>query len=165
MKRMSGRMSLALTRLTLARRALLICAVLSLAMVAAGGSTAAKPPTLVSLTEADKLIAATPTQAFAAGVFKGTVGTEPVSGRTFMAARIDGNTFHCVHMWVTAAGSTLILRSDCDAMTMKGEWRVVDGDGIFASFQAQGSLTMDLDGFDLDGVHYDTAEFLTGSVD
>jgi hypothetical protein len=149
---------------TVARRGLLSCALLSLAMVAAGGQATAKP-TPVSLTEASKVVASTATQAFSAGVFKGTIGPEPVSGRTFMAARVEGTTLHCVHMWVTAAGSTLIIRSDCDAVTMKGEWRVVDGDGIFASFQAQGPLTMDLDGFDLDGVSYDTAEFLTGSTD
>jgi hypothetical protein len=165
MKRMSGRLSPALTLLTLARRGLLICTLVSLSMVAAGGSTTGKLPTPVSLTEASKVVASTATQEFSAGVFKGTIGPEPVSGRTFMAVRVEGNNLHCVHMWVTAAGSTLILRSDCDLMTMKGEWRVVDGEGIFAGFQAQGSLTMDLDGFDLDGVHYDFAEFLTGSVD
>jgi hypothetical protein len=46
----------------------------------------------------------------------------------------------------------------------KGQWRVLHGDGMFANFFAEGSLTMMLNGFDLDGVHYQVAEILTGSV-
>jgi hypothetical protein len=142
----------------------MLCALLSLAIVAAGGRATAGPATPVSLTEAGNVISSTETQEFDAGVFKGTIGTEPVSGKTYMAVRVDANAIHCIHMWVTSGGSTLILRWDCDTMTMKGEWRVVDGEGIFAGFHAAGSLVMDLDGFDLDGVKYAFAEILTGTV-
>ena len=164
MKRMLGRLSLPLTLLTPARRGLLICALLSLAMLAAGGQATAARPTPVSLIEADNVVASTPTQEFDAGVFKGTVGTVPVSGTTLMEVTVVGQTFHCVHSWVEADGSVLVIHSDCNAITLNGQWRVVYGDGMFAGFFAEGSLVMALNGYVLDGVQYQVAEILSGTV-
>jgi hypothetical protein len=150
--------------LTIARRGLLICALFSLAMVAAGGRATAAPATPVSLTEADNIVGATANHLFAAGIFEGTIGTEAVSGTTSMDVRVVGNTFHCVHTWTASDGSTLVLHSDCNMMTLNGQWRVVYGDGMFAGFFAEGSLVMALNGYDLGGSHYDVAEILSGSA-
>jgi hypothetical protein len=148
---------------TAAGRGLLICALFSVVMIAAGGRATAGPATAVSLTEADNIVGEAANHLFAAGVFEGTVGTEAVSGTTLMDVGIEGNTFHCVHTWTTG-GSTLVVHSDCNMSTLNGEWRVVYGDGIFANFFAQGSLVMALNGFDLDGVQYQVAEILSGTV-
>jgi hypothetical protein len=149
---------------TAARRGLLICALFSLVMIAAGGRATAGPSTAVSLTEADNIVGEAANHLFAAGIFEGTIGTEAVSGTTSMDVRVVGNTFHCVHTWTASDGSTLIINSDCNMMTLNGQWRVVYGDGMFANFFAQGSLVMALNGFDLDGVQYQVAEILSGTV-
>jgi len=148
---------------TVARRGLLIGALLSLAMVAADGQATAAPPTPVFLIEADNIIGGSATEIVSEGVFTGTIGTVPVSGTTHMEVRVVGQTFHCTHTWVSGA-STLVFDSDCNMMTLNGQWRDVSGTGIFANFFAQGSLFMDLDGYDLDGVTYQVAEILTGSA-
>jgi hypothetical protein len=144
------------------RRGFLLCALFSLVVVAAGGRATAGLPVSVSLIEADDFTGvASPT---VAGVFQGTIGTESVSGTTAMDVRFEGPTFHCTHTWTASDGSTLVIHSDCNMMTLNGEWRVTYGDGIFANFFAEGSLYMDLDGYDLDSVHYDVAEIYSGTA-
>jgi hypothetical protein len=147
-----------------ARRGLLICALFSLVVVAVGGRASAGPPVSVSFIEADDVVGATANHVFVEGVFQGTIGTESVSGTTAMDVRVEAETFHCTHTWTASDGSTLVIHSDCNMMTLNGQWRVVYGDGIFANFFAEGSLYMDLDGYVLDGVPYNVAEIYSGTA-
>jgi hypothetical protein len=146
---------------TVTRRGLLICALLSLAMVAGSGRATAAPPVPVSLIEADNFVGGTATDILLEGVFTGTIGTVAVSGTTHMETIVVGNTFHCTHEWAASDGSLLVLASNCNMGTMNGQWHVVYGDGIFANL-FEGSLMMDLDGYNLGGTDYDVAEILTG---
>lgn len=126
---------------TVVHKGLLLCALFSLAFVAAAWPANAKQLTPVAVYDTFAITAPSPgyTVSFV-GKFTSIIGTEVVTGTSRMDVRVVAGIAYCKFTWVSAVG-TLVVQSVCTLADGHGTWQVESGTGRYEHFKAIGTQT------------------------
>lgn len=62
-------------------------------------------------------------------------------GKWSMDVTTTGKAFHCINTMVFPDG-TIIAKSNCNTVTMKGVWQIISGTGAYEGIDGNGSLVM-----------------------
>jgi hypothetical protein len=127
---------MALRRGTVARRDAWMCVLCSLVMAASALSAQAAEPEPIFIDIHDFAVS----DDQSVGTFESS-GAIETSGTESQLVRVEGLTLHCVHT-LTAEEGTIVIHSQCNMLTNKGQWRVVSGTGAYAGLKGNGSLLM-----------------------
>ena len=68
-------------------------------------------------------------------------GAINATGKWAMNVRVTGSAFHCVNT-MTFPDGVIVAVSNCNFVTMKGNWHILSGTGAYAGLEGNGSLVM-----------------------
>jgi len=129
--------------MVLPRRGFLLCALFSLAIVAAAWPANADQPVPMAVYDTFA-IDGTPPPGYNVsfvGKFTSIIGTEVVTGTSRMdVAFVTADIVHCQFTWVSSVG-TLVVKSVCVLSNGHGTWHVESGTGRYEHFKAIGTET------------------------
>ena len=131
----------------LTRRAFLICALCSLAIVTSASSANADrslPAIPMAVYDTFNISRKTPPPGFDVsfeGVFTSIIGTEVATGTSRMDVKfVTPDIVHCKFTWVCSVG-TLVVKSVCVLSNGHGTWRIAGGTGRYKNFKGIGTET------------------------
>jgi hypothetical protein len=134
----------------LTRRAFLICALCSLAIVTSSSSANAKQPfpaIPMAVYDTFKISSDPAPEGYDVsfeGVFTSIIGREVQSGKSRMDVKfVTNDIVHCQFTWVCSVG-TLVLNSVCVLSNGHGTWHIAGGTGRYKNFKGIGTETFGL---------------------
>lgn len=68
-------------------------------------------------------------------------GAINATGKWTMDVTVTGKAFHCINTMTFRDGEIIAL-SNCNAVTMKGNWHILSGTGAYEGIKGNGSLMM-----------------------
>jgi hypothetical protein len=130
----------------LTRRAFLICALCSLAIVTSASANADRPFPAIPMAVYDTFSISTKHapdgyDVSFEGVFTSIIGRDVQTGTSRMDVKfVTNDIVHCKFTWVCSVG-TLVLKSVCVLSNGHGTWHIAGGTGRYKNFKGIGTET------------------------